>query len=116
MQNNQIFYICIMLLSVFLSAVSQVLLKKAAQQPHSSLISEYLNFRVILAYALFLGCTFLTMYAYKAVPLSLGPVIESTSYIYIAIFGIVFFKEKMNRKKWIALLLIVSGVILIALP
>ena len=105
-----------MLFSVLIGAVSQVLLKKAALKPHPSLVSEYLDPRVILAYALFVGCTFLTMIAYRGVPLSLGPVLESTSYLYVTVFGILIFKEKLNAKKIAALVLIVAGVILTALP
>ena len=43
----------LLLLSVFISAVSQILLKKSALEEHKSFIFEYLNFKVILAYFLF---------------------------------------------------------------
>ncbi|WP_419044466.1 EamA family transporter [Enorma massiliensis] len=42
----------------------------------------------------------------------MGPNLEATSYIYVTIFGIVFFNEKMSRKKWIALVLIITGIAL----
>ena len=116
MQGNNMLYIAIMLFSVLMGAVSQVLLKKAALKPHASFLSEYLNPQVIFAYILFVVCTFLTVYAYKGVPLSLGPVLESTSYLYVTVFGILIFKEKINAKKTAALILIVAGVILTAIP
>ena len=116
MQQSNALYIIIMLFSVLMGAVSQVLLKKAALKPHSSLLSEYLNPQVILAYILFVGCTFLTVYEYRGVPLSLGPVLESTSYLYVTVFGILIFRETKKAKKIAALILIIAGVILTAVP
>ena len=42
--------VIVMLVSVFISAVSQILLKKAANRRYSSWIREYLNLRVIAAF------------------------------------------------------------------
>ena len=38
-----------------------------------------------------------------------------TSYIYITIFGVCIFKEKLNPKKIVALLLIVGGILVYSL-
>lgn len=107
-------YTGLLLVGVFISAVSQVLLKKAAQRKYGSVMREYLNPLVIVAYIMFVGTTFLSVLAYRKLPLSLGPVLETTSYIYITFFGVVFFHEKMNKEKWLALILIVSGIIVSA--
>ena len=53
--------------------------------------------------------------AYKGIPLSMGPVLEATSYIYVTIFGVTIFKEKLNRRKLIGLALIVLGIIVYSL-
>ena len=45
----------------------------------------------------------------------MGPVLESTSYIYVTFFGVTFFKEKLNGQKVLALLLIVGGILIYAL-
>ena len=71
-----------------------------------------MNPLVIIAYAMFVGTTFLSILAYRGLPLSMGPVLEATSYIYVTIFGVTIFGEKMNRKKWIALALIVCGIVI----
>ena len=70
---------------------------------------------VIFAYMLFVGTTFLSIIAYRVIPLSMGPILEATSYIYITIFGVKIFKETINRKKVIALACIVSGIIIYAI-
>lgn len=115
MTQTQIPYLLLYLLSTFLASVSQVLLKKAAMREHSSLLAEYTDWRVLLGYGLFVGCTLLTMLAYKGVPLNVGPVLEATGYLYVTVFGIVIFHEKMNPKKIGALVLIIVGILIYAL-
>ena len=115
MKDVQLPYLLLYLGSVFLAAVSQVLLKKAALRPHRSVIAEYTDWRVLLGYVLFFGCTLLTMLAYRGIPLNLGPVLEATSYLYVTVFGVTIFHEKLNRKKILALTLIVCGVLLYSL-
>lgn len=104
-------YAAVLLLGVFLSAISQVMLKKAAMRQYSSRLREYLNPLVITAYTIFVGTTFLSIYAYKGIPLSMGPVLEATSYIYVTIFGVTIFHEKLNPKKIAALALIIAGIL-----
>ena len=103
-------YSCILLFGVFISSISQVLLKKASSKEYSSKIREYLNVKVLVAYFIFFVSTLLSIYAYKVVPLSYGPVLEATSYIYITFFGIKIFKEKIQKRKICALLLIIFGI------
>ncbi len=115
MNTQLLVYASIMLVGVFMSSVAQVLLKKEAGKVHDSVIKEYLNLRVVIAYLIFFFATFLAIYAYKVVPLSLGPILEATGYIYVTIFGVVFFKEKVGGLKIIALALIIGGIVVYAL-
>lgn len=115
MSKTVILYSLILLIGVFISAISQVMLKKAALKKYDTIIQEYLNPLVVFAYIFFVGTTFLSIWAYREVPLSMGPILESTSYIYVTIFGIKFFGEKVNRKKFYALLLIILGISISAL-
>lgn len=115
MNKTVLLYSCVLLLGVFISAISQVMLKKAAMKKHESVIKEYLNPLVIFAYVLFVGTTFLSILAYKGIPLSMGPILEATSYIYVTIFGVTIFKEKMNLKKVVALGMIIVGIVVYAI-
>ena len=115
MTNTTLLYAGILLIGVFLSAISQVMLKKAAARQYVSKLKEYLNPLVIIAHTIFVGTTLLSVYAYKGIPLSMGPVLEATSYIYIMILGVCIFKEKLNPKKIVALLLIVGGILVYSL-
>lgn len=113
--NSTAVYAGILLLGVFISAISQVMLKKAAEKTYDSWLKEYLNPLVIFAYTLFVGTTLLSILAYKGIPLSMGPVLESTSYIYVTIFGVTFFHEKISKKKLFGLGLILCGIFTYAL-
>lgn len=113
--NSTAVYAGILLLGVFISAISQVMLKKAAEKTYDSWLKEYLNPLVIFAYTLFVGTTLLSIFAYKGIPLSMGPVLESTSYIYVTIFGVTFFHEKISKKKLFGLGLILCGIFTYAL-
>ena len=97
-------------MSVFISSISQVMLKKAAMRTYDSTAKEYLNPLVIFEYVLLVGCTLLTVLAYAGIPLSLGPVLEATSYIYVTIFGVTIFGEHVGKKKIIALAIILIGI------
>ncbi|MGN6711788.1 EamA family transporter [Anaerocolumna jejuensis] len=112
MDRTTLLYSSILLLGVFISALSQVILKKATQKKYDSVIKEYMNFYVILAYVIFVGTTILSVLAYRGIPLSMGPVLEATSYIYVTIFGVKIFHEKINKKKLLALALIILGIVI----
>lgn len=105
-------YASLLLLGVLISSVAQVLLKKSALKKYDTLLGEYLNARVIVAYGMFFAATFLSVLAYKVIPLSMGQVLETTGYLYVTLLGIFEFGEKLNRKKVLALLCIILGVAL----
>ena len=112
MNDKVIFYAFFILIGTFISSAAQVLLKKAAMKEHCSVKDEYLNKNVIIAYMIFVLATFLSIYAYKGIPLSMGAVLESTSYLYITIFGAYFFKEQITIRRVIAIAFIIGGIII----
>ncbi len=114
MTSRLLFFSLFMLISVFISSLAQVLLKKEAIEEHENVIKEYVNPRVIIAYSVFLVATFITIYAYKGVPLSLGPILEATGYIYATVFGVKFFGEKVSKRKIVSLGLIIIGIVVFA--
>ena len=82
---------------------------------YDSPIREYLNPLVIFAYVLFVGTTLLSIVAYRGIPLSMGPVLEATSYLYVTVLGVNIFIEKINRRKFLALCLIIAGILVYSL-
>ncbi len=69
---------------------------------------------VLGAYICFFGASLLTTFAYKGVPLSFGPVLEATSYIYIVVLSRFFLGEKVTRKKILGNVLIIAGILIYA--
>lgn len=114
--STKILFALIYIAGVFVSAIAQILLKKSAGKTYESKIREYLNPYVIISYAIFFGATFCTIYAYKEVPLSLGPILAASEYIFVAVLSRLILKEKINLKKFIGLSVIVAGIVIYSLP
>lgn len=106
-------YILIFIISVFIASLSQVILKMSANKTHTKLVDEYRNKYVIVAYIMFLSSTLLTMVAYKKVPLSLGPLIESMGFIFVAVMSFVILKEHFSMRKKIGYLTILIGIVIV---
>lgn len=104
--------VCLLLLSVFISSVSQIILKKAADKTYESILKEYMNPMVIGAYGLFFCSVILTMLALKHVPLSMSPILESTGYIFVSVMGYIFLKERFSRRKLMGFALILAGIVI----
>ncbi len=113
--NNVLIYSGIYILGVIISALAQVLLKKSADVERKNKLKEYLNFKTIFAYAIFFGATLCTVFAYKYVPLSMGPILGTTEYIFVAILSYFLLKEKISKKKLIGLITIVIGVLIFSI-
>ena len=113
--NSKIIFSLIYLSGVFISALAQIILKKSAGKEYESKIREYLNPYVIIAYAIFFGATFCTIYAYKGVPLSFGPILAASEYVFVAVLSKLFLKENINLKKFIGLSVIIAGIIIYSL-
>ena len=106
------------------TATSNVLIELEGEDSSVQIISrsvaqdrsvQIFNPLVVGAYTLFVASTLLTVYAYKEVPLSLGPVLEATSYVYVTAFGVLIFHERITPKKLAALALIIGGICVFAL-
>ena len=105
-------YSMIMVVSALVSAFSQIMLKKSAQKTYESKIREYLNPFVITAYGLFFGCTLISMYSLKVVPLSMAPILEATGYIFVAVLSYIFFKEKLTVRQLLGMIFILIGIVI----
>lgn len=110
--SELVIYSGIMLVGVIVSAFSQIMLKKSSMKQYDSKLAEYLNPLVIIAYGMFFGCTLISMYALKVVPLSMSPILESISYIITPVLSRIFLKEKMNRGQFMGMVLIVIGIVI----
>ena len=109
---NTVAYSLLMVFGAWIAAVSQVMLKKAADRTYPSRIREYLNPLVFFAYVLFAVSAVMTMYAYKGVSISYGVLLESTGYIFVFLMDWLYLKGSVNIKKVIAVILILAGIVI----
>ncbi len=112
---NDWIYIGIYLFGIVVASISQIMLKKSTAKKYDKLWQEYLNLRVILIYGLFFLSMLMTMLAYKKVPLSMGPILSATEYIFVAVMGYLLLKEKIGKRKLMGLMLIISGIVVYSL-
>lgn len=109
------FYTLVYLSSVLVASISQIILKKSAGKQYENPIREYLNLRVIIAYGMFFLSMFLTMYAYKGIPLSFGNLLEAAGYIFVPVLSYFFLHEKLTKIKLLGAVLIIAGICCYAL-
>lgn len=70
-----------------------------------------LNWRVILAYAIFFGSLFINITAMsKGVNLKDLPILESLGYVFVPILSCVILKEKIELRTIISILCILVGI------
>ena len=113
--NKVLLFSIIYVFGVLISAIAQLLLKKAADIKHDSKIKEYLNFKTIFAYSIFFLATLCSVFAYKYISLSYGPILGATEYIFVTVLSYIFLKEKIGKNKIIGLLLIIVGVVIFSI-
>ena len=102
-------------LAVFVASLSQILLKQSAQMEHKNIIFKFLNWRVILGYALLLGTTVINVFAYRGVELKVTPMIESTGIIWVTILAAFLLGEKPTKRSILSIIVTVIGIIVFSL-
>lgn len=106
---NKFTCISLLVFSVFISACSQVLLKKSTEQIYASRWKEYLSPKTLCAYAFFLLATLLGTLSFRALEVSFATALENLGYFFVLLLGSLFLKEKMTCRKWLALVLMLAG-------
>ncbi|HDR00369.1 MAG TPA: multidrug ABC transporter [candidate division WOR-3 bacterium] len=105
-------HVGLFVLSVVIVSFSQVLLKQSADRRHAGLLCEYLNWRVLAAYALFFGTTLMVIVAFRGVDLKNGPIIQSLGYIFVLVLERLFQHKPITRDKVLGIALIVAGIVI----
>lgn len=99
-----------MFAGTFFTAFSQLLLKQSANKAYPNPIFEYLNWRVITAYGIFVGVLLLNTYAYTRVDMKYGAVIDTFSYVFVMLLSYFILHEKFTKRKILGNLLIMTGI------
>ena len=107
-------YLIVLIIATFCSALSQLLLKRSAMQEHANWIKEYLNWRVITAYTIFVVVVLVNVYAFTKIDMRYGSVIDTLSYVFVMILSYFLLKEKFTKGQLIGNALIMLGVFIYA--
>jgi drug/metabolite transporter (DMT)-like permease len=103
--------VLIYLITPLISAASQLLLKKAADDPRFTGLRFYINPLVIAAYALFFGCMVANVFALRTLDLTVASVLEASGFLYVMVLGALFLREKITPRKLLGNALIVLGIV-----
>lgn len=114
--SNDFIYILILVLMCFVSAFSQVLLKKASLYKYESFLQQYLNPYVICGYSLFFVVIIVNIFLLRHIPITVTSAIsESLPLVLSFVTGRIFFAESLTKTKIIGGLFIISGILVIVL-
>ena len=98
-----------------IAGISQFVLKKAADKDYKRWIDQYLNWRVIIGYGMMFLSTFCSVYAQKVVPLSMSPIWDACSQIFVLSIGFFILHEHVSRKKLLGVCIMIAGILIFLL-
>ncbi len=98
------------ILGVFLTAVSQLLMKLGARQRMKSRLRLYLNVYMLTAYSTLVLVTLLNLYAYHEIPLKVGLMLSPLALILVGILSSWLLKERLTRLQIFGAFVILMGV------
>ena len=105
-------YLLITIGVVFVAACAQMLLKQGARKGYTPWWRQYINGWVIGGYTImFLAIIANIWCMHQGVQLKELSIIESMSYLFVPILSRLFFNEQINRRKAVAIGIIIIGVI-----
>lgn len=107
--------VVLILAATLLVSLGQLFFKLSASRLSLSFIGSIGNYFLWIALIIFLGSGVILIFALKNGELSsLYPII-ATSYIWVILISMFFFKENIDIWKWIGVVVIISGVILVGI-
>ncbi|NQU98252.1 EamA family transporter [Candidatus Woesearchaeota archaeon] len=110
---DKLVVILVTIFATVIGAFGSLYLKKGAADIHRNIFKQYKNFKLLFGIFLFLISSVFYVWALRYAELSLVYPITSFSYVWISLLSVKFLNEKMNTYKWLGILLIILGVLLI---
>ena len=105
-------YYLLVIVSVFAAAGAQMLLKQGASRNYKGFWRQYLNLWVISGYAIMVCSLVLNIFCMsKGVQVKEISTIESLSYFFVPCMAYLLFREKINKRKVVAMAIIIGGVV-----
>ena len=108
--TTQTWAILLVVIATLVGAFGPILLKKASARKLSKISSLIKNYYLFGGVALYALGTLLFIPALKGGDLSILYPFVSLSYIWVSLLSVKFLGEKMNKYKWVGILMIILGV------
>ncbi|MBI3026969.1 EamA family transporter [Candidatus Woesearchaeota archaeon] len=112
---TQLWAIGLVISATLIGAFGPILLKKASAKRLSKLSSLATNYPLFGGVALYATGTLLFIPALKGGDLSVLYPLVSVAYIWVSLLSVKFLGEKMNKVKWLGIILIIIGVAFIGI-
>ena len=103
-----------MILTTVLTSIAQILYKFGVPKLSLNFYALITNYPIILGIALYALGAVVMITALKGGEVTVLYPIIATSYIWVSIMSMIFFKEAMPPFKWLGVFVIVAGIIIIS--
>ena len=113
--GTKLWAIGLMVLCTAFTSFAQVLYKLGANRLEFNLISLITNIPLIMGMVLYVIGAVIMIIAFRGGEVSVLYPIVATSYNWVSLLSIYFFKEQLNFFRWVGVFIIISGIILIGL-
>ena len=104
--------IILLVVMVFVSSLTQIMLKKEANKKTKSIVRKFINFNVLFSYFIYFVIAFINVFLYRNIDYGVIIVVESFSYVFILLLSRVILKEKITKLQILGVLLINIGIYL----
>lgn len=108
---NKVYYLGVVI-TAFMSAVSQILLNVSARKKYSSRIREYFNVYVIVSYGILFCTLAINVYLLRFMGLQEENAVAASTYVFVLLLSRIILKEKITIKKILGNILIVIGILI----
>ncbi len=82
---------------------------------HKEILKIYFNVFVFSGVVLYLLSFFIWIFVLSKIDLSYAYPLVSVNFVLVAFFSKLFFKEKVSKKRWISIFVILVGVVLVTM-
>lgn len=110
---NSTLSIIVMIISSFFAALGQVGLKMGSMKLKIRLSHLIQNYELLMGLAFYGVATVVGIIALKGNDLTVLYPIASLNYVWVSLLSMKFLNEKMNKYKWLGIVLIMLGVLII---
>ncbi len=113
--TTQLWAMVVVFFGTFIGAFGSLFMKFGSEHFSFNIKNLLKNYNLMIGIVLYILASVVFIFALRAGDLTVLYPETSLTYIWVSLLSIKFLKEKMNKFKWLGILLIIVGVTLIGL-